>query len=459
MDLTYTLDDVARTSDEAAVRAEFDRRTFGVMRLLSVLATVISFPHVMFAIGHGQFRRIVVALFGFVVAAVVMLSVRKKATHRIAQYLRRRVRGVALFFALAWAASIIITHAPGEGMIAMSIMIPPVFLLYRLLPAEHVLLYTGFSVTSVVTGVILPPVRESFEAMIIPPLIVNALLLGVSLWYSRRARRQIVSDWTERRASAREQIRMRDELQYAREIQMAMLPEGAPQLDWVDVAGVSMPATEVGGDYYDYFVEGNRLAMVCGDVAGHGLASGLVLASLRSGFTLLRDSLDRPGYVLQRLHDLIAHTSRRRMLATVAVVLLDRDARRATIASAGHPPILLRRNGTIRTIELFAPPLGVRLPVEIPEVSMDLAPGDLFVLHSDGVYEARNANDETYGFERLEALVLAHPADASAESLRDAIAQDVETFRAGAAQDDDVTIVVGRVTEGVPLADPSPSGA
>jgi sigma-B regulation protein RsbU (phosphoserine phosphatase) len=216
---------------------------------------------------------------------------------------------------------------------------------------------------------------------------------------------------------------------------------------------VSLPATEVGGDYYDYFVDGDRVAVVCGDVAGHGLASGLVLASLRAGFTLLRESLHDPAAVLKRLHDLVAQTSRRRMLATAAVVLIDRTARRATVASAGHPPILVRRDGSVRTIDLYAPPLGVRLPVEIPQIHLDLLPGDLFVLHSDGVYESRNAADEVYGFDRLADLVRTHPPDADARSLRDAIARDVEAFRT--TQDDDVTIVVAKVLYGA-LSHPPP---
>ena len=62
-------------------------------------------------------------------------------------------------------------------------------------------------------------------------------------------------------------------------------------MPWAEVAGISLPATEVGGDYYDYFVVDGRLAIVCGDVAGHGLASGITLSALRSGFTLLRDEL------------------------------------------------------------------------------------------------------------------------------------------------------------------------
>ncbi|HEX6179281.1 MAG TPA: PP2C family protein-serine/threonine phosphatase, partial [Thermoanaerobaculia bacterium] len=213
-----------------------------------------------------------------------------------------------------------------------------------------------------------------------------------------------------------------------------------PALPWLDVAAVSLPATEVGGDYYDYFRVGDRLALVCGDVAGHGLASGIVLTALRSGFTLLRESLADPAAVLMRLHDLVEQTSRRRMLATAAVLVVDPATRRARIASAGHPPVMVRSNGSVRSIELFGPPLGVRLPVQIAQTEIAVSSGDVFVMHSDGVYETANAAGDLYGLDRLAALI--GRADGSADDVLRAIVDDLGAFRGSALQDDDVTIVV-----------------
>jgi phosphoserine phosphatase RsbU/P len=133
------------------------------------------------------------------------------------------------------------------------------------------------------------------------------------------------------------------------------------------------------------------------------------------------------------------------MFVTVSVVLLDWTSRRAIIASAGHPPVVMRRaDGTIETIDLFAPPLGVRLPVNIPQRSIAIAPGDVFVLHSDGIYETRNATGDEYGLERLSEVIRAHGAE-TAESIRTAILADVEAFRSGEEQDDDLTLVVCRI--------------
>ena len=123
---------------------------------------------------------------------------------------------------------------------------------------------------------------------IVPLLFMNVVTVGIGALTSRRVRRNTIERWSERRKSAREQMRMRDELRYAREVQLSMLPESAPVVDWAEIAGVSIPATEVGGDYFDYIDVDGSLAVICGDVAGHGMASGITLSALRGGITLLR---------------------------------------------------------------------------------------------------------------------------------------------------------------------------
>lgn len=451
----YSIEDLVRTSDDLAVRRHFDARNlvyltvlllfFGVVTLFEIGGTAHAYDLFALAVAIGNLTLVVLLILTMRDVFRERRGVPRAGLRGPSRLIQRHVSAAFLIYIAVQYALVLIVAGRGNDWVGWTSTMPFLMLGLRMAVTELVLLHGLLFLGTPMMLFFAAAGPRNAIGPLVSALIINGITLGLELWFSRRLRRQVGKDWSERRVHAREQLRMRDELQYARELQIAMLPEFAPRLDWVDVAGMSIPATEVGGDYFDYFVEDGRIAMVCGDVAGHGMASGLVLVSLRSGFTLLRDSLHKPAEVLGRLHDLIAQTSRRRMLATVAVVLLDRDAKRATIASAGHPPILVRRNGSIRAIELFAPPLGVRLPVDIPEVTLDLAPGDVFVLHSDGVYEARNERDESYGLDRLSDLVLAHPSDASAESLRDAIARDVETFRGLVAQDDDVTIVVGRV--------------
>lgn len=445
MSVSYSLDEVARTSDDAAVRARFNAATLTALRVLSIIALIAGFAH--FAEASTAFR-VVLGGASFLLAAITVMAARKNATFRLARFVRERARGVAIAFVIAQAALLIVHNASAgsEAMVAIGTVLPFLVIFYRLLPAEHVLLHSALASVSSITAMAIPVKQISVMEMMMPPLIVNAAFLMVALLISRRMRRSIVAEWSERRASAREQVRMRDELRYARELQLSMLPASPPRLDWAEISSTSIPATEVGGDYYDYFAGSDSVALVCGDVAGHGMASGLVLSAVRSGFTLLRQSLHDPAAVLQRLHDLVAHTTGRRMLVTVLVVRLDRPTRRAIIASAGHPPVVVRRaDGSVTTIDLYAPPLGVRLPVDIPQRQLEFAAGDVFVLHTDGLYETRDAADEVYGLERLERIVAEH-GGVSAQALRDAIVRDVTAFRGSREQDDDVTVVVCKIT-------------
>lgn len=446
MAVSHSIDDVVRTSDEAAVRMHFDERTLAALRILSLAFLVVSVPFLIFGMAERELLRIALAAGSFLLAGIVVTGLRGKAFPQIGDLVRGRARAAAIVFALAQSALLLVFNAPTEGVVALSALIPLGLISYRLLPGEHVLLHAALAGISILTITTLVPAKGSTAGMVMPPLIINAMAMTISLAVSRRVRRVITAQWAERRASAREQIRMRDELRLAREVQLSMLPDCAPRLDWADVCSISIPATEVGGDYYDYFVEDDRIALVCGDVAGHGMSAGLVLAALRSGFTLMRESLHDPAAVLRRLHDLVAQTSRRRMLVTVAVVLVDYRTGRAIVASAGHPPVILRRpDGSVETIDLFAPPLGVRLPVAIPQRTLAVGPGSVFVLHSDGIYETEGAGGTTYGLDRLSHLV-ATRGDGTAEELRNAIVDDVAAFRGAADPADDVTVVVCRLT-------------
>jgi hypothetical protein len=457
MDLTWSMEDVARSTEDDAVRRRFARRNRGWLLLLMLFFMFVA----VIQLANQSLRRTpfdtLVAALNAAFVAYGLFFMRytrehppalgaKTFTWRAGAWLRTHIHAVALtFIAIEYTGQLYINRR-GDNWMGWAMAFPFFMLGFRMLVAELILLHV-FLATGGLFMAFNTEFRQNALPVYISILVMNALCVGLELFASHRLKKEIAGEWRTRRTQAREQIRMRDELRYARELQMSMLPECAPPLDWVDICSISIPATEVGGDYYDYFVEDERIALVCGDVAGHGMASGLVLSALRSGFTLLRHSLHDPAAVLQRLHDLVTLTTRRRMLVTVSVVLLDRMRGTATIASAGHPPVILRRaNGTVETIALYAPPLGVRLPAhDIPQRNLDVATGDVFVLHSDGIYETRNATGEAYGIERLENVIRDHNVE-TAEALRDEILRDVAAFRGSVEPDDDVTIVVCRLT-------------
>jgi serine phosphatase RsbU (regulator of sigma subunit) len=457
MDLTWSLDDVARTSDEEAVRHRFAQRNRVWLTMLLIGITYAS----QIAIANDSFRKtpadVLIAVANLALIAFGLLILRYASREdlprdrvfvRAGVWVRRHTNAVALAYVAVQFVLSLALGSHGGAFIGWVMTFPLLMLGFRMLVPELVLLH-GYLLTGGLLMTLLGDQRMRQAPVYVSMIVINAMALAVELYASRRMRREVVSVWTSRRTQAREQVRMRDELRYARELQLSMLPECAPKLDWADICSISLPATEVGGDYYDYFVDATndrRVALVCVDVAGHGMASGLVLAALRSGFTLLRESLHDPAAVLGRLHTLVAETSRRRMLVTVSVVLVDRTNNHAIIASAGNPPVFIRRaDASVETINLYAPPLGVRLPVEIPQRRIDLHTGDVIVLHSDGIYETRGPGDEVYGLDRIANVISGHGAG-SAETLRDALLADVAAFRGTREQDDDVTLVICKLT-------------
>jgi hypothetical protein len=369
----------------------------------------------------------------------------KRKPHLPIHLIARNLTPWAIAFLVVEYAFLILFHSSrSTSWIGWAITFPCLMIAVRLELSRRIALHVSFIVVIAISLLIPGRTERAAIPKFVAVFIMNGGALMVGALTSRRLRLQTIEEWADRRIQAGEQLRMRNELQYAREVQLSLLPETAPLVDWLDLAGTSIPATEVGGDYFDYFVDDDAVAIVCGDVAGHGLASGIVLASLRSGFTLLRDSLHDPAAVLQRLSTMIAQTSRRRMFATAAVVRLERASGRAIIASAAHPPLIVRRSGLVEAVELFAPPLGVRLPHRVPSTEMTFGSGDVFVLHSDGVYESQNPAGESYGLDRI-VRVLRNAGKADAEAIRDSILRDVESFRAGGAQQDDMTVVVALV--------------
>jgi sigma-B regulation protein RsbU (phosphoserine phosphatase) len=242
---------------------------------------------------------------------------------------------------------------------------------------------------------------------------------------------------------------MRDELADARRIQVAMLPDGPPASDWLDVASASLPASEVGGDFFDHLeLGGGRQALVVGDVAGHGVAAGLMLAAVKSGLHLLRDELDEPVRVLERLDRMVRDAVRWRMFVTLLVAIVERDAGRVRVVSAGHPPALLAAGGRVHSVGHGALPLGTRLSARYREDHAALGEGDVLLLYTDGLTEVGDLTGEGFGSGRLERALtrLAADPEASARAVREGLLDAVSRFKGDALQRDDMTLVVVRRT-------------
>jgi hypothetical protein len=262
--------------------------------------------------------------------------------------------------------------------------------------------------------------------------------------------REFVYRWDDipphvRRIAERE--RQRVELETARGIQSSILPDLPPRLAGVDLAHAYLPATEVGGDFYDVLaLDDGRLAVAIGDVAGHGVSSGLVMSAAKSALAVQVTFDPEVLPVFATLNRLVYQSARRRLLATLCYALLDPARRELLFASAGHLfPHVIGADGRVRELASIAYPLGVRPELEIRVSKELLEPGDTLVLLSDGVVEARpEGSPELYGFERL-AESLGRHAGKSVDQIRDGILADVARFTGPTPREDDQTLLVLRV--------------
>ena len=236
------------------------------------------------------------------------------------------------------------------------------------------------------------------------------------------------------------------ELETARNIQSSILPDLPPQVGGFDVAHTYLPATEVGGDFYDVLaLEDGRLAVAVGDVAGHGVSSGLVMSMARSALAVQITFDPEVESVFRTLNRMIYQTARKRLLTTLCYAILDPKRREISYASAGHLyPYVVGREGRVEPLESTAYPLGVRLTLAIETKVAKLEKGDTLFLFSDGLVEATSERStEPFGFDRLEQSLARH-AGGSVQGLRDGVLADLKKYTSGAARADDLTVLVLR---------------
>jgi sigma-B regulation protein RsbU (phosphoserine phosphatase) len=247
-----------------------------------------------------------------------------------------------------------------------------------------------------------------------------------------------------RRIAERE--RQRVELETARRIQSSILPDLPPSLHGVELAHAYLPASEVGGDFYDVLaLTDGRLAVAVGDVAGHGVSSGLVMSMAKSALAVQVTFNPEVEAVFGTLNRTVYQTARKRLLTTLCYALLDPASRELLYASAGHLfPYVVSPRGGVQVLESVAYPLGVRGELVVEPRRARLESGDLLFLFSDGLVEARTEAGDEFGFERLEQSLARH-AGKGVEGVRDGVLQDVLRWTGGVPREDDQTILVLRV--------------
>ena len=252
-----------------------------------------------------------------------------------------------------------------------------------------------------------------------------------------------VTDMTEHKKS----------LELAAEVQKNLLPQKNIRIEGLDIAGRSVPCEEIGGDYFDYLYgeEYSRrpFDVVVGDITGHGVDAALLMTSAR---TFLRMRSSQPGSISQIVNEMNRHLTRDVLdtgrFMTLLYMTIDTDNGHLRWVRAGHDPAIIYDPVQDKFEELKGSGLALGLDEEFAykeNVKAELTSGQIIAIGTDGIWEAFNSDGEMYGKERFHSIIRKN-ASAEANDILNAIYSDLDSFRSGLKPEDDITLVVIRIT-------------
>jgi serine phosphatase RsbU (regulator of sigma subunit) len=235
------------------------------------------------------------------------------------------------------------------------------------------------------------------------------------------------------------------ELEIARQVQARLFPQRLPELESLEYAGACVQTQQVGGDYYDFLDLGQaRLCLVLGDIAGKGIAAALLMANLQANLrSLSATAVEQPEQLLRSVNRLFYENTAENAYATLFYSEFDDRTSRLRYANCGHlPALVVQSDGTVTRLSSTASVLGLFSEWPCSTAELQLRPGDLFAIYTDGITEALNQRDEEFGEERL-LDVIRDAGDLSPSRIVTSVFDEVRRF-SGDQQRDDVTLIVAR---------------
>jgi sigma-B regulation protein RsbU (phosphoserine phosphatase) len=257
---------------------------------------------------------------------------------------------------------------------------------------------------------------------------------------------QMAEDVEKHQRAALEQERIKRELELGRQIQHDMLPHAPLKLGLTEITGVSVPAREVGGDFFNYFeTPGGQIALLVGDVSGKGVGAALLMANIQASLrTRLALGQDLSALAREIDQDIEAN-SPGPVYATLFVGILDPASRVLRYVNAGHhPQYVLHRQGSLEKMTSTGLPVGLYAGHGFREQQIQLTAGDLLFFYTDGCVETENEAGEMFGAERLETLLVS-AATAGSDDVLSRIEGAVNTFRGSRELFDDATMMSVKV--------------
>ena len=243
-----------------------------------------------------------------------------------------------------------------------------------------------------------------------------------------------------------QQERLERDLKLAEQVQKRFLPQSVPKVPGYEFFAHYHPAYEVGGDYYDFVpLPFGRWALALGDVSGKGVAAALMMAKFSGDTRYCMLTENAPGAAATELNTLLCAAGIEEKFITMSLSVLEVKTRLLTFASAGHFPVLVRRaDGRVEEVgeAITGFPLGIVADTQYQQAEVQLEPGDVVVIYSDGVTDARNLREELYHTSehpRLFRRLAESPG--SPEAVGRSLLQDIREFSAGHSQTDDITMI------------------
>jgi len=238
-------------------------------------------------------------------------------------------------------------------------------------------------------------------------------------------------------------LRLQEEMRLAYEIQVDLLPKSQPELPGYKIAGKSIPAKDVGGDYYDFIsIDDSNLVFCLGDISGKGIPAALLMANLQA--TLRGQSLMNKSCrdCVSFANNILYHNTAPNKFATLFYGTLNNSTHQLTYCNAGHNnPYFFLKNNKFIQLDKGGLIVGIMPSVPYEEGNVSFNPGDLLVIFSDGITENMNSNAEEFGEQRLIDLVLKHRNETPV-NLIDIIIENVLGFSGSQSQSDDITLVI-----------------
>jgi len=375
----------------------------------------------------------------------------------IALFARKRMLSVGFIIAAAagsiWAIFEMPLDPPLQAMLfgfGGIVAAAAIFLRYDLLTAANALFY-GSMIFAFVPYLRFAEGRMGTQTWIafVTPLVLS---LGIAV-AGLLTRREIVYTYESLAPHVKrivERERVKAEIDAANRIQAALLPLSTPRLAGATVASHYRAATEIGGDYFDFIEQPTgEIGIAFGDVAGHGLTSGIVMSMAKSALLVQVDYDPSPRAVLDVLNDIVIRTAPKRMMMTFFFGLLNPTSQKLRFSSAGHldPYVYRAATGKLEALSSWGFPLGIKRREPFREHEVAFESGDRLILYSDGLIEAVDDDGEPFGFERFEKTILAS-GEQTADDLKKSLLNAVKKFTRNRPPEDDQTLVVVAFDEG-----------